>query len=93
MSVSDQVVSKPDPCYLWDYWTKEEWSEDETIYNADELEGVVYLLKGDLKKEDWDKLYQKDYVKEHFATQDAKSCILNCDSVDEIKKKIVSHFD
>ncbi len=91
MTESAQVEHSPSE--LWEHWTKEEWNEDEVVWKQEELEGAVYLLKHDLKKEDWDKLYQHDYVKEHFATEDATSCILNCDSVDEIKKKIVSHFD
>lgn len=90
MSDSDQVVSQPSE--LWEHWSKAEWDEDEVIWKQEELEGVIYNLKDDLKKEDWDKLYQHDYVKEHFTTQDAKSCILNCDTTDEIKNKIISHF-
>ena len=78
---------------LWEYWNLEEWEEHDIIPNQQNLEDAVFDLKTDLKEEDWLKLFDDhEYVKEHFTDKEKESYLFDCKEVDEIKKKIISHF-
>lgn len=78
--------------HLWEYCTDESWDEETTREKQDNLEDMVCCLDTDLKKEDWLKLFDKRYVKEHLADKEKESYLFDCKEVDEIKKKIISHF-
>jgi len=77
---------------LWEYWTDESWDEETTREKQDDLEDMVCSLDTELKREDWLKLLDKRYVKEHFADKEKESYLFDCKEVDEFKKKIISHF-
>jgi len=80
---------KPD---VWDYWKREERSEEETIWFREELEGDIWDLHEVLSKDDHDKLYDWDYVEIHFGNEESEHCIIHCESRDAVKNKIIEHF-
>jgi len=86
--MSDPVVSTE----LWEYWELEEWDVSDIVPHQEDLENAVFRLKKELKEEDWEKLFDSEYVKEHFADKEKESYLFDCKEVDEIKKKIISHF-
>ena len=77
---------------LWDYWTDESWDEETTGEKQDELQDFICVLDSDLKKEDWLKLFDRRYSKEHFADKEKDSYLFDCKELHEIKKKIMTHF-
>ncbi len=88
--MSDQEYSQLKE--LWGYWTDESWDEETADEKEDELYDLVCSLESELKRDDWLKLLDKRYVKEHFADKEKESYLFDCKEVDEIKKKIISHF-
>jgi len=74
------------------YWKTHEWAFGPADIVEDELEDLLEELKYDLQKEQWDKLHDPEYVKSHFTAKDTESCILECSELEDIKKKIISHF-
>lgn len=74
------------------YWKVEQWAIQGEIDCEAELEDLLEELKYDLEDKDWERLHDPEYVKLHFTTKDTSSCILDCKDIEDIKKKITSHF-
>ena len=66
--MSDQEYSQLKD--LWGYWTDESWDEETADKKEDELYDLVCSLESELQREDWEKLLDKQYVKEHLADKE-----------------------
>tara|TARA_B100001094_G_scaffold296044_1_gene317946 strand:+ start:939 stop:1205 length:267 start_codon:yes stop_codon:yes gene_type:complete len=87
MSDSEKPVEEPP-----EYWKVEQWAIQDEIDCEAELEDLLEELKYDLEDTDWEHLHDPEYVKSQFTTKDTSSCILDCKDIEDIKKKIISHF-